>query len=45
MGSNIAAEIAGAQTIIIPKLQHLGLMEQPDVYTKPIRYFLERQSQ
>jgi pimeloyl-ACP methyl ester carboxylesterase len=45
MSSDIAAEIAGAQTIIIPKIQHLGLMEEPDVYTKPIRDFLERQSQ
>jgi len=43
MSHDIAAEIASAETIIIPKLQHLGLMEDPDVYTKPILDFLERQ--
>ncbi len=41
----IAAEITGAQTIIVPKLQHLGVMEYPDAYTKPILGFLERQIQ
>lgn len=41
----IAAKITGAQTIIVPKLQHLGLMENPNAYTKPILDFLERQIQ
>lgn len=42
MSHDIANEIAGSQTIIIPKLQHLGLMEDPDAFTNPILEFLER---
>ncbi|WP_299771938.1 alpha/beta fold hydrolase [uncultured Tateyamaria sp.] len=40
MAHDIAAEIPGAQTIIIPHLQHLGLMEDPDVFTTPLLHFL-----
>jgi len=43
MSHDIANEIAGSQTIIIPKLQHLGLMEDPDAFTNPILKFLERE--
>lgn len=42
MSHDIANEIAGSQTIIIPELQHLGLMEAPDAFTNPILEFLER---
>ena len=41
MTIDIAAEIAGSETIIIPRLQHLGLMEDPDVFTNPIVKFIE----
>ena len=40
MAHDIAAEIPGAETIIVPRLQHLGLMEHPDAFTKPILHFL-----
>lgn len=43
MSLDIANEIAGAQTIIIPELQHLGLMEEPDAFTIPVLEFLERE--
>lgn len=44
MAHDIAAEIDGAETIIVPHLQHLGLMEDPHAFTKPILDFLERQT-
>jgi len=40
MSHDIAAEIPGAETIIVPRLQHLGLMETPDAFTTPILKFL-----
>jgi len=40
MSHAIAGEIEGAETLIIPKLQHLGLMEDPATYTKPILEFI-----
>jgi len=40
MSHAIAAEIAGAQTRIVPRLQHLGLMEEPAAFTTPIIEFL-----
>lgn len=40
MARAIAAEIPGAQTIIVPRLQHLGLIEQPSLYTEPVLKFL-----
>ena len=42
MARAIGAEIAGSETLIIPHLQHLGLMEDPDAFTKPILDFLSR---
>ncbi|MEM1276426.1 MAG: alpha/beta fold hydrolase [Pseudomonadota bacterium] len=36
----ITAEIPGATCQIIPHLQHLGLMEEPDAFTDPILAFL-----
>jgi len=41
MSHAIASEIAGAETIIVEGLQHLGLIEQPALFTQPIRAFLE----
>ena len=41
MSRAIAAEIAGAQAIIIPRLQHMGLMEQPALFIEPILTFLK----
>ncbi len=41
MSHTIASEIAGSQTIIVPKLQHLGLLEQPDLFTTPVLKFLD----
>ena len=40
MSVAIASEIEGAQTVIVPGLQHLGLIEQPDLFIQPILHFL-----
>lgn len=40
MSHAIAAEIAGTETLVVPHLQHLGLMEEPDAFTTPILEFL-----
>jgi pimeloyl-ACP methyl ester carboxylesterase len=42
MAHDIAAEIPGARTIVVPQLQHLGLMEDADAFSGPILEFLER---
>ena len=42
MSHAIASEIEGAQTHIIPELQHLGLMEKPELFTGPVLKFLDR---
>jgi pimeloyl-ACP methyl ester carboxylesterase len=42
MSHAIAAEIAGAQCVIVPGLQHLGLIERPEVFTTEILGFLAR---
>ena len=39
---DIAAEIYDAESHIIPRLQHLGLMQDPDAFAKPMMNFLER---
>ena len=44
MSHAIASEIAGAQTIIVPDLQHMGLVEQPELFTGPVLDFLKRTS-
>jgi len=41
MAHAIAAEIEGAETIVVPRLQHLGLMEDAAVFTDPVLDFLE----
>ncbi len=40
MAHAIATEIPGAQTIIVPHLQHMGLSEQPALFTRPLLAFL-----
>lgn len=42
MTHDIAAEIPGSEAIIIPELQHLGLMERPRLFYEPVLEFLER---
>jgi pimeloyl-ACP methyl ester carboxylesterase len=42
MTRHIAEEIDEAETRIIPELQHLGLMESPQLFIGPIQSFLER---
>jgi pimeloyl-ACP methyl ester carboxylesterase len=41
MSYAIASEITGAQVEIIPRLQHLGLIENPDLFTASILRFIE----
>ncbi len=41
MSHAIAAEIAGAQTVIVPQLQHMGLTESPTLFTEPLLLFLK----
>ena len=41
MSHAIASEIIGAQVEIIPRLQHLGLIENPDLFTASILRFIE----
>ncbi len=42
MSRDIAAEITGAKAIIVPTLQHMGLVERPDLFTAPILEFLDQ---
>ena len=42
MSHAIAAETLGAETLIIPGLQHLGLIEQPGLFSQPVQDFLDR---
>ena len=44
MSHAIASEIAGAEMIIVPGLQHMGLVEQPDLFTAPVLDFLDRRA-
>ena len=44
MSFAIASEIAAAETVIVPGLQHLGLIEQPDFFTEAILRFLGRKA-
>ena len=41
MAHAIAAEIPGARTIIVPRLQHMGLVEEPAMFTEPLLEFLD----
>ena len=42
MSHAIAAETKGAQTIILPDLKHMGLVERPDLFLPPCLSFLRR---
>ncbi|MGB3314761.1 MAG: alpha/beta fold hydrolase [Albidovulum sp.] len=42
MSQGIATEIEGAEVIIVPDLQHLGLLEEPQLFLSPILGFLGR---
>ena len=41
MAYGISSEIDGAQTVIIPRLQHMGLSEQPELFISEIVRFLD----
>jgi pimeloyl-ACP methyl ester carboxylesterase len=40
MSQAIASEIDGSEVVIIPKLQHMGLVERPELFTQPLLKFL-----
>jgi len=42
MSHAIAHETPGAETHIVPRLQHLGLIEQPALFSQPVLDFLNR---
>lgn len=42
MTLSIASEIKNAISVIVPKLQHLGLIERPDLFISLVQDFLER---
>ncbi|MEP1521757.1 alpha/beta hydrolase [Ascidiaceihabitans sp.] len=42
MSHAIASETLCAETCIVPHLQHLGLIEQPDLFCEAVRAFLDR---
>ncbi len=42
MSHAIGSEIAGSEVIILPELQHMGLVEQPLLFAGPIKEFLGR---
>lgn len=41
MAEAIAAEIAGARVVVVPRLQHLGLVEEPALFSEPLLRFLD----
>ena len=45
MSLAIASEIPGAEAVIVPGLQHLGMIERPDLFIQPIQCFLGRKSE
>ena len=42
MSHAIASEIEGAEVIILPELQHMGLVERPELFAEPVKEFLGR---
>jgi len=38
----IAGEMPSADVVIVPELQHLGLIERPELFAGPLREFLRR---
>ena len=45
MAYGIASEISGAKAIVVPNLQHVGLMERPSEFLMPILSFLKEISE
>jgi pimeloyl-ACP methyl ester carboxylesterase len=45
MSKAIASEINRSKVVIIPKLQHMGLVERPEFFTRPLLAFLKAQKQ
>jgi (E)-2-((N-methylformamido)methylene)succinate hydrolase len=45
MAHAIASEIVNSEIVIVPGLQHLGLIEQPEFFLQPTLSFLERRVQ
>lgn len=41
MTYSIASEIDGAKTVVVPQLQHLGVLEKPDLFIAMMLEFLE----
>ena len=42
MSHGIAREIEGAETVIVPHLQHMGLVERPELFISPVLKFLKK---
>lgn len=42
MSHAIGSEISGSEVIIMPELQHMGLVERPDLFAEPVKEFLGR---
>ncbi|MCY3770059.1 MAG: alpha/beta hydrolase [Gammaproteobacteria bacterium] len=40
MAHDISSDIAGARTLVVPGLQHLGMLEQPTLFIEPMLKFL-----
>lgn len=40
MSRAIAAEIQGARIMVVPQLQHMGILERPSLFTGPLLQFL-----
>ena len=41
MSQGISSEIAGSEVLILPALQHMGLVERPELFTRPFLSFLK----
>ena len=41
MSYAIGSEIAGARVIIVPRLRHMGLMEEPELFARHVLQFLD----
>ena len=42
MSHALASEIEGAKTLVVPGLQHMGLMERPELFIQPTLEFLNK---
>ena len=41
MSRGIASEIENSETVIVPQLKHMGLVERPELFIHPVMEFLE----